>query len=184
MSVLSDSLIRKLSLEKKMISPFSQSSLARQISYGLSAYGYDIRLAKEFRVFRGKKNTLLDPKNVPAQSFKVLSAPTCIVGANSFILGRSLEYFKIPRDVLGICLGKSTYARAGIVVNVTPLEPEWEGYLTIAICNSSPSPVKIYAEEGIAQVIFLKADKICEKSYKDKKGKYQAQKKITLAKVK
>ena len=170
--------------KKGMIRPFNKQQ-AREgvISYGVSAYGYDMRVADEFKIFTNVNNTVVDPKKFDAKSFVDFKGETCIVPANSFVLARSLEYFKIPREVLVICLGKSTYARCGIVVNVTPLEPEWEGHVTIAISNTSPLPTKIYANEGIAQVLFLESDEVCEVSYADKKGKYQAQTKITHAKI-
>ncbi len=171
--------------EKGMIDPFDGRRIKKGIiSYGVSSYGYDMRIADEFKIFNNANTTIIDPKNLSDSSFTNFRGNVCIVPPNSFILGRSVEYFKIPRDVLAICLGKSTYARCGIVINVTPLEPEWEGYVTIEISNTAPLPAKIYANEGIAQLVFIEASEICERSYADKKGKYQAQKKITLAKVK
>jgi dCTP deaminase len=167
-----------------MIRPFNEQQ-AREgvISYGVSAYGYDMRVADEFKIFTNVHNTVVDPKKFDAKSFVDFKGETCIVPANSFVLARSLEYFKIPREVLVICLGKSTYARCGIVVNVTPLEPEWEGHVTIAISNTSPLPTRIYANEGIAQILFIQGLEVCERSYADKAGKYQAQKGITLARM-
>ncbi len=167
----------------QMIVPFSDRQMKKGIiSYGLSSYGYDIRLADEFKVFTNIKTTLVDPKKFDQRSLVDTKGKFCLIPPNSFILARTVEYFRIPRNILTICLGKSTYARCGIIVNVTPFEPEWEGYATLEISNTTPLPAKIYANEGIAQIIFLEADEICEVSYKDKKGKYQAQKKITLPK--
>lgn len=167
--------------EHEMIVPFSEKQVKEGvISFGLSSYGYDIRVADEFKVFNAEESTVIDPKSFDSQSFTDIKGDTCIIPPNSFVLTRTVEYFKIPRNILTICLGKSTYARCGIIVNVTPFEPEWEGYATLEISNTSPVPAKIYANEGIAQIIFLEADEVCEISYKDKKGKYQAQKRITL----
>jgi dCTP deaminase len=186
MSVLSDQEIRQLAVEKKMIEPFvdrqvrEQEKGERAISYGLSSYGYDLRVADEFKVFTNVFNTVVDPKNFDAKSFVDIQAEVCIVPPNSFALARSVEYFRIPRDILTICLGKSTYARCGIIVNVTPFEPEWEGHVTLEISNTTPLPAKIYANEGLAQVLFLRASKTCEVSYADRKGKYQTQRGITL----
>ncbi len=166
-----------------MIVPFSDRQIKKGIiSYGLSSYGYDIRVADEFKVFASIRTTVVDPKEFDPRSFADTKGKSCLIPPNSFILARTVEYFKIPRNILTICLGKSTYARCGIIVNVTPFEPEWEGYATLEISNTTPLPAKIYANEGIAQIIFLEADETCEMSYKDKKGKYQAQKKITLPK--
>lgn len=167
-----------------MIVPFHESQ-AREgvISYGVSSYGYDMRIGDEFKIFTNINTTVIDPKQFDPRSLVDYKGDICIVPPNSFALARSLEYFKIPRDVLVICLGKSTYARCGIVVNVTPLEPEWEGHVTIEISNTTPLPAKIYANEGIAQLIFLQAAEVCRTSYKDKAGKYQAQKGITLPKL-
>lgn len=167
-----------------MIEPFEEG-LVREgvISYGVSSYGYDMRVADEFKIFTNINSTVVDPKNFDPKSFVEFRGPVCIIPPNSFALARSVEYFRIPRDVLVICIGKSTYARCGIVVNVTPLEPMWEGYVTIEISNTTPLPAKIYANEGIAQLIFLKAEEECEVSYADRKGKYQAQKGIVLPKV-
>jgi len=172
-----------MALEYKMIEPFEEAQVRRGISYGTSSYGYDFRLSNEFKIYRPSENTVLDPKNFPQGSFETVTGDYCIIPANSFVLARSLEYFRIPRNVLTICMGKSSYARCSVVVNVTPFEPEWEGYATLAISNTSPSPAKIYANEGIAQIIFLESDEECLVSYKDKKGKYQAQRDITLPKV-
>ncbi len=181
MGVLSDKEIRKL---KGMIEPFSEEQVREGvISYGLSSYGYDIRIAPEFKIFTNVNNVIIDPKGFVGGEFVDFEGDVCIIPPNSFALGRSIEYIKMPRDLLAICLGKSSYARCGIIVNVTPLEPEWEGHITIEISNTTPLPAKIYANEGIAQLIFLKANEVCEVSYKDKHGKYQGQKGITLPRV-
>ncbi len=173
-----------MALEQGMIKPFEERQVrAGGISYGLSSYGYDLRIADEFKIFTNINNTIVDPKAFDPRSFVDYQGPVCIVPPNSFALGRSLEYFKIPRNVLTICVGKSTYARCGIITNVTPFEPEWEGYVTLEISNTTPLPAKIYANEGIAQVLFFQGDEPCAKSYKDKKGKYQAQRGITLPKL-
>jgi len=184
MSVLPDTWIRKMAKTHRMIEPFAdQRKRAGKISYGASSYGYDFRLAKDFKFpdFTGAKN--LDPKKMDQMRFRDYSGGACLIPANSYILGRSLEYFRIPRDVLVICQGKSTYARSGVIVNVTPLEPEWEGFLTVAIVNTTPVPARIYPGEGIAQLIFLRADSECGISYADRKGKYQAQQQIRLSHV-
>ena len=189
MSILSDKEIRHLAVEQKMIEPFVDRQVRqldggqRAISYGLSSYGYDLRVADEFKVFTNVFNTVVDPKNFDAKSFVDLREEVCIVPPNSFALARSIEYFRIPRDILTVCLGKSTYARCGIIVNVTPLEPEWEGQVTIEISNTTPLPAKIYAFEGIAQLIFLKGGRVCAVSCADKRGKYQAQPGLTLPRV-
>lgn len=184
MSIKSDSWIRKMAKEHQMINPFSEGeSRKNKISYGLSSYGYDMRVADEFLVFTNVNATMVDPKNFDPDSLIRVKGKHCIIPPNSFALARTVEYFKIPRNILTICLGKSTYARCGIIVNVTPFEPEWEGYATLEISNTTPLPAKIYANEGIAQIIFLEAEEECEVSYKDKKGKYQGQKKITLPKI-
>ena len=170
--------------EHGMITPFEDDQVRDGvISYGVSSYGYDMRIADEFKVFTNVNHVVVDPKDFDPKSFVSIQAPTCIVPPNSFALGRSIEYFKIPRTILTICLGKSTYARCGIIINVTPFEPEWEGHVTIEISNSTPLPARIYANEGIAQVLFLESDEPCEKSYKDKKGKYQGQTGVTLPKL-
>lgn len=182
--VKNDHWIKEMSL-KGMIKPFSKDQIRKGvISYGVSSYGYDMRVANEFKIFTNANSTVIDPKSFNTNSFVDFRGDVCFVPPNSFVLGRSVEYFRIPRDVLVICLGKSTYARCGIVVNVTPLEPEWEGYVTIEISNTGPLPAKIYSNEGIAQLIFIQGSEVCEKSYADKKGKYQAQKKITMARIK
>lgn len=168
----------------KMINPFVDKLVAEnKISYGLSSYGYDIRVSDEYKVFTNIHNSLIDPKSFDEKSFVNLKAPYCIVPPNSFALARTIEYFKIPRDVTGLCIGKSTYARCGIVVNITPLEAEWEGYLTIEISNTTPLPAKIYSNEGIAQLLFLGSEESCEISYKDRKGKYQKQIGVTLPRI-
>lgn len=188
MSILSDKEIRRLAVEQKMIDPFVERQVRelgtheRVISYGLSSYGYDLRVADEFKVFTNVFNTVVDPKNFDPKSFVDLKADVCIVPPNSFVLARSIEYFRIPRHILTICLGKSTYARCGIIVNVTPFEPEWEGHVTLEISNTTPLPAKIYANEGLAQVVFFQANETCEVSYADRRGKYQKQNGITLPK--
>jgi dCTP deaminase len=175
----------KMARSHRMISPFARKQVSRKVvSFGVSAYGYDFRLADEFQVYTPVRATIIDPKNHIEGDFVEMKSKTVNIPPNSFLLGRSLEYFRIPRDVLAICFGKSTYARCGVIVNVTPLEPEWEGFVTISISNTSPLPVKLYAGEGIAQALFIGADEVCETSYADKKGKYQAQKKITGARIK
>jgi dCTP deaminase len=184
MSIKSDKWIRRMALEHRMIEPFVDDQVrAGVVSYGLSSYGYDIRVADEFKVFTNVYSTLIDPKNFDPQSFVDIKADVCIVPPNSFALARTIEYFRIPRDVLTVCLGKSTYARCGIIVNVTPFEPEWEGTVTLEISNTTPLPAKIYANEGLAQVLFFQSDEPCEKSYADKKGKYLRQQGVTLPKV-
>ena len=167
-----------------MIVPFEEEQVrSGVISYGLSSYGYDIRVANEFKIFTNVNTTIVDPKNFDERSFVDFKGDVCIVPPNSFALARTIEYFRIPRNVLTICLGKSTYARCGVIVNVTPFEPEWEGFATLEISNTTPLPAKIYANEGIAQVIFFESDEPCLVSYADKKGKYQAQQDITLPKI-
>lgn len=184
MAIKSDKWIKRMSLEYDMIRPFEPDQIREGIiSFGLSSYGYDIRLSNKFKVLNPDRITILDPKNFDQSCFLDLYADHCLIPANSFILAQTIEYFKIPRHILTICFGKSTYARCGIIVNVTPFEPEWEGYATLAISNTSSKPVKIYADEGIAQLIFLESDEECEVSYADKKGKYQTQKEITLSRI-
>lgn len=181
--IKSDKWIKKMA-QKGMITPFSDKQIRKGvISYGVSSYGYDIKLGDEFKIFTNLNTTVVDPKNFDERSLVDFKGEVCIIPPNSFALASSIEYFKIPRDIIVICLGKSTYARCGIIVNVTPLEPEWEGHVTVEISNTTPLPAKIYGNEGIAQLIFLQADEICEISYKDKAGKYQSQKGITLAKI-
>jgi dCTP deaminase len=179
-----DTWIRTQSQTKGMIEPFHEGLKQEGvISYGLSSYGYDARLAPEFKVFTNVNNAMVDPKNFDEKAFVSMAGNECIIPPNSFILGRTLEYFRIPRDVLVVCLGKSTYARCGIVVNVTPLEPEWEGHVTLELSNTTPLPAKVYANEGVCQFLFLGGDGQCETSYKDRKGKYQGQQGITLARM-
>jgi dCTP deaminase len=180
----SDRWIRKMSKEHDMINPFSEKQVREGvISYGLSSYGYDLRVADEFKIFTNVNNALVDPKHFDEKSFVTVRTDICIVPPNSFALARSVEYFKIPRSVLTICVGKSTYARCGIIVNVTPFEPEWEGFVTLEISNTTPLPARIYANEGLCQILFFESDEICETSYADRKGKYQAQKGIVLPKL-
>ena len=177
-----DTWIRKMALENGMIEPFAESVSGQGvISYGLSAYGYDMRISNKFKIFCG--NGLIDPKSQSSEMYKDIASDVLELPAHSSILARSVEYFRIPRDIITITIGKSTYARCGVLVNVTPFEPEWEGYVTISIFNMSNYSVKLYGGEGIAQVLFLSGDGICEKSYADKKGKYQAQKDITISKI-
>ena len=173
-----------MALEHAMIEPFVDSQVrAGVVSYGLSSYGYDIRVADEFKVFTNINTTVIDPKAFDPRSFVDIKTDVCIVPPNSFALARTVEYFRIPRDVLTVCLGKSTYARCGIIVNVTPFEPEWEGNVTLEISNTTPLPAKIYANEGIAQVLFFQSDEVCERSYADKAGKYLKQRGVTLPKI-
>ena len=180
----SDRWIRKMSKEHDMINPFSEKQVREGvISYGLSSYGYDLRVADEFKIFTNVNNALVDPKRFDEKSFVTVQTDICIVPPNSFALARSVEYFKIPRSVLTICVGKSTYARCGIIVNVTPFEPEWEGFVTLEISNTTPLPARIYANDGLCQIIFFESDEVCETSYADRKGKYQAQKGIVLPKL-
>jgi dCTP deaminase len=184
MSIRPDSWIKRMAHEKKMIEPFVEDQVrSGVISYGVSSYGYDVRVGDEFKVFTNVFNTVVDPKNFDPKSFVDITADVCIIPPNSFALASTVEYFRIPRDILTVCLGKSTYARCGIIVNVTPFEPEWEGHVTIEISNTTPLPAKIYANEGIAQVLFFQSDEVCDVSYKDKKGKYQAQRGVTLPKI-
>ena len=184
MSIKADKWIRKMALEKKMIEPFEEKQVrGGVISYGLSSYGYDIRVADEFKLFTDIYSTLVDPKNFDPKSFVDMKADSIIIPPNSFALARTVEYFRIPRNVLTVCLGKSTYARCGIIVNVTPFEPEWEGTATLEISNTTPLPAKIYANEGIAQVLFFESDEVCQTSYADKKGKYLKQLEVTLPKL-
>jgi dCTP deaminase len=184
MPVLNDEWIRKQSLEKEMISPFIDNLCSKNtVSYGLSSYGYDARTSDEFKIFTDVNSIIIDPKNFSKDSFIDKKTNECIIPPHSFALGRTVEYFKIPRDVVVICIGKSTYARCGIIINVTPLEPEWEGYVTLEFSNTTPLPAKIYANEGVCQFLFLKADQVCKISYKDRKGKYMNQREIVLPKV-
>jgi dCTP deaminase len=182
--IKSDRWIRQMALEHRMIEPFEDRQVrAGVISYGVSSYGYDIRVGDEFKVFTNINSTVIDPKNFDPRSFVDVKGEVCIVPPNSFALAHTIEYFRIPRDILTVCLGKSTYARCGIIVNVTPFEPEWEGTVTLEISNTTPLPAKIYANEGIAQVLFFQGDEPCEVSYADKKGKYLKQRGVTLPKI-
>ena len=184
MSIKSDKWIRKMSKKYAMIDPFVDNQLKNgAISFGLSSYGYDIRVSDEYKIFTNVNNSVVDPKKFDEKSFVDFKGDVCIVPPNSFALARSIEYFKIPRKVLTICVGKSTYARCGIIVNVTPFEPEWEGYVTLEISNTTPLPAKIYSNEGLCQVLFFESDEDCETSYKDKSGKYHKQVGITLPKI-
>ena len=184
MSLQSDRWIRKMALEHGMIEPFVDGQIRetegdKKVSYGLSSYGYDLRVSRHFKVFTNVYNSIVDPKNFQPDSFVDIEADTCIIPPNSFALAVSVEYFRIPRNVLTLCIGKSTYARCGIIVNVTPFEPEWEGYVTLEISNTTPLPAKIYAGEGLAQVLFFASADVCETSYADRKGKYMKQMAIT-----
>src|SRR5581483_9705522 len=184
MAVKNDRWIRKMAREHAMINPFAEDQVREGvISYGVSSYGYDLRVADEFKIFTNVNSTIVDPKHFDARSFVEFRGPVCIVPPNSFALARSVEYFKIPRNIITVCLGKSTYARCGIIVNVTPLEPEWEGFVTLEISNTTPLPARVYSNEGLCQIIFFESDEVCETSYKDKKGKYQAQQGIVLPKI-
>jgi dCTP deaminase len=190
MTIKSDSWIKEMSQKKGMITPFESNQIKEKkgsdhklISYGLSSYGYDVRCADEFKVFTNIHSATVDPKFFDNSSFIDIKKDECIIPPNSFALARTIEYFKIPRDVLTICLGKSTYARCGIIVNVTPLEPEWEGHVTLEFSNTTSLPAKIYANEGVAQMLFFQSDQTCETSYKDRNGKYQGQKGVTLPKA-
>src|SRR5467141_2123244 len=178
--IKSDKWIRRMCREHGMIEPFEEKQMREgTISYGISSYGYDLRIADEFKIFTNINSTIVDPKEFDSKSFVDYQGDVCIVPPNSFALGRSVEYFRIPRDVMTICLGKSTYARCGQILNVTPLEPEWEGHVTLEISNTTPLPAKIYANEGLAQVLFFRAARVCEISYADRGGKYQMQQGIT-----
>ncbi len=188
MSIKSDKWIRRMAAQHRMIEPFEagqvrESGGQKIVSYGTSSYGYDVRCSDEFKVFTNVYSTVVDPKNFDDKSFVDLKGPVCIIPPNSFALARTVERFRIPRNVLTICLGKSSYARCGIVVNVTPLEPEWEGYVTLEFSNTTPLPAKIYANEGVAQMLFFESDEVCETSYADRGGKYQGQQGVTLPKV-
>jgi dCTP deaminase len=182
MPVKSDRWIIEMAREREMIKPFSEEQVRSGISYGTSSYGYDISLSDEFKVFDPRGVTELDPTKMTPDNFQDVKAESVLIPANSFVLGRTVEYFKIPRDVITICLGKSTYARTGVIINVTPFEPEWEGYATISLTNSAPVPVRVYAHQGIGQLLFLEAAEECLNSYGDKSGKYQTQKEITISK--
>ena len=184
MSVLSDRWIKKMAIEQEMIKPFVDAQKGeKNISYGLSSYGYDARVSNEFKIFTDVNSAIVDPKNLSSNSFVSRKSDQCIIPPNSFALASTVEYFKIPKDVLVICLGKSTYARCGIIVNVTPLEPGWEGYVTLEFSNTTPLPAKIYANEGAAQFIFLKGNEVPEITYEQRNGKYMKQTGVTLPKV-
>ena len=184
MGLKPDHWIRKMALEHRMIEPFADSQVRDGvISFGVSSYGYDIRVADEFKIFTNVYSATVDPKHFDPRSMVDYKGEVCVIPPNSFALARTIEYFRIPRGVLTICLGKSTYARCGIIVNVTPFEPEWEGFVTLEISNTTQLPAKIYANEGIAQVLFFEADEVCTVSYADKKGKYQRQQNIVLPKL-
>ncbi|MDZ7288871.1 MAG: dCTP deaminase [candidate division KSB1 bacterium] len=184
MSIKSDRWIKRMAVEHQMITPFEEQQVRqRVISFGLSSYGYDVRIADEFKIFTNVYSAVVDPKNFDPKSFVDFKGEVCIIPPNSFALGRTVEYFRIPRKVMTICVGKSTYARCGIITNVTPLEPGWEGHVTLEISNTTPLPAKIYANEGIAQILFFESDEECMISYAEKKGKYQAQQGVTLPRV-
>jgi len=188
LSIKPDKWIRRMAKEHQMIDPFESKAVReynghKAISFGTSSYGYDVRCADEFKVFTNINSTIVDPKEFDPRSFVDIKGEVCIIPPNSFALARTVEYFKIPRDVLVVCLGKSTYARCGIIVNVTPLEPEWEGHVTLEFSNTTPLPARIYANEGVAQMLFFGADEVCETSYRDRGGKYQGQKGVTLPKA-
>ena len=188
MGIKSDKWIRRMVEQQRMIEPFEPHQVKRNgngaaVSYGTSSYGYDVRCSDDFKIFTNINCTIVDPKKFDAKSFVDFKGDVCIIPPNSFALARTVEYFRIPRNVLTICLGKSTYARCGIIVNVTPLEPEWEGHVTLEFSNTTPLPAKIYANEGVAQVLFIEGDEVCETSYKDRGGKYQGQQGVTLPKI-
>lgn len=184
MGLQNDAWIKRMALEKRMIEPFVDHQVRHDvISYGISSYGYDIRVTDEFKIFTNVHSAVVDPKHFNPNSFIDFKGEICVIPPNSFVLARTIEYFRIPRNVLTMCIGKSTYARCGLIVNVTPFEPEWEGFVTLEISNTTPLPARIYANEGIAQVIFFVADEECETSYADRKGKYQAQQDIVLPRI-
>jgi dCTP deaminase len=184
MSIKPDHWIRQMAEVHRMIEPFSSSQVAEgTISYGLSSFGYDLRIADEFKIFAPPAGVTISPKAIPSEYYEDFRGPFCDIPPNGYILGRTVEYLRIPRDVLTLCVGKSTYARAGVLVNVTPFEPEWEGFVTVSIANTTPARVRVFANEGLCQVLFFQSDQPCETSYKDRKGKYQAQKKIEFPKI-
>ena len=184
MAIMSDKWIKKMVKEKQMIKPFEKNQIRKEgISYGVSSYGYDARVSNHFKIFTNVNSAVVDPKKFSNQSFVDRKTDVCVIPPNSFALASTVEYFKIPRNIMVICLGKSTYARCGIIVNVTPLEPEWEGHVTLEFSNTTPLPAKIYANEGVAQFIFLKGNEVPEVTYADRKGKYMGQKGVTLPKV-
>ena len=188
MSIKPDSWIREMALNHGMIEPFEENQISRNgdrrvISYGTSSYGYDVRCSNHFKIFTNINSAVVDPKNFAEESFVDLESDICIIPPNSFALASTVEYFRIPRQILTVCLGKSTYARCGIIVNVTPLEPEWEGHITLEFSNTTPLPAKIYANEGVAQIVFFESETVCTTSYKDRQGKYQGQTGVTLPKA-
>ena len=188
MTIKSDRWIRRMALQHKLIEPFEPGQVKevagrRVVSYGTSSYGYDVRCSTEFKIFTNINSTIVDPKAFDEKNFVDYKGDVCIIPPNSFALARTVEHFRIPRNVLTICLGKSTYARCGVIVNVTPLEPEWEGHVTLEFSNTTPLPARVYANEGVAQVIFLESDEVCETSYRDRGGKYQGQKGVTLPRI-
>ncbi len=188
MTIKSDQWIRRMAIEHSMIEPFADTQIRHNetgpmISYGTSSYGYDVRCSNEFKIFTNINSAIVDPKAFDPNSFVDVTADVCIIPPNSFALARTVEYFRIPRNILTICVGKSTYARCGIIVNVTPLEPEWEGHVTLEFSNTTPLPAKIYAHEGVAQMIFFESDEVCHTSYRDRNGKYQGQQGVTLPKT-
>ena len=188
MTIKSDRWIRRMALEQRMIEPYEPGQVKelqgrKIVSYGTSSYGYDIRCSTEFKIFTNVNSTIIDPKVFDEKNFVDYRGDVCIIPPNSFALARTVEYFRIPRSVLTICLGKSTYARCGIIVNVTPLEPEWEGHVTLEFSNTTPLPARIYANEGVAQVLFIESDEVCETSYRDRGGKYQGQKGVALPRL-
>ncbi len=184
MSIRPDAWIRIMAAEHGMIEPFSPAQVSQgTISFGLSSYGYDLRLAEEFKIFAPPADVIINPKSIPPEFYRDHQGTHCDIPANSYVLGRTFEYLRIPRDVLTLCVGKSTYARAGILVNVTPFEPEWEGFVTVSIANTTSRSVRVFANEGLCQVLFFQSDQACETSYKDRKGKYDVQKKIEFGKT-
>jgi len=184
MSIKADSWIRRMAEGQGMIEPFSANQVSEgRISHGLSSYGYDLRLANDFKIFAPPSDALINPKAIPSEYYRDHQGESCDIPGNTYVLGRTVEYLRIPRDVLTLCVGKSTYARAGILVNVTPFEPEWEGFVTVSIANTTPNTVRVFANEGLCQVLFFQSDEPCAISYKDRKGKYQAQKKIEFGKT-
>lgn len=184
MGIKQDTWIKKMAKGHRMIEPFSEHLITKgKVSYGLSSYGYDIRMDNKFKVFTNTNIAIVDPKNFDRKSFHDITAKVCVIPPNSFALAKSVEYFRIPRNIIALCVGKSTYARCGIIVNITPLEPEWEGYITLEISNTTPLPAKVYADEGIAQILFFEAGQVCKVSYADRKGKYQKQKGVAIPKI-
>lgn len=184
MAIKNDEWIKQMALNNGMINPFSPRQIREGvISHGVSSYGYDMRIWNEFKIFAPQSAAVIDPKNIDSRNFADYKGNTCVIPPRGYVLGRTVEYFKIPRDVITVCFGKSSYARCGIIVNVTPFEPEWEGYATVCLINPTSSSVRVYANEGIAQILFIEAASVCEISYKDKKGKYQKQEEITLPKL-